>query len=147
LDWSASVPASARLGAEPPGRCRRLDGRHAACPIAIVVLASDAQGRRPWRCSANVVVSRRGDKLAGQRTHTRCVPFPPPAGVPEPVAALGTAYALHANGDIACLPGRDGRVTCAMSYRGPTAERCVAAASVPLAHPVRSIALGAPVCV
>jgi hypothetical protein len=114
LRWSASVPATARLDAEPTGRCRRLDGRHAACPIAITVLANDATRQRPWRCSATVRVPRTGDQLAGQRTDTRCTPFPPPPAVPDPAAALGTAFALDANGDIACLPASDGRVTCVM---------------------------------
>jgi len=146
LRWSAKVPATARLGAEPPGRCRRLDGRHAACPIAIAILASDGARQRPWRCSATVRVARTGDQLAGQRTDTRCTPFPPPSAVPEPAAALGTAFALDANGDTACLPASDGRVTCVMRYAAPTAERCTGAASVPLRRPARSIALGAPVC-
>jgi hypothetical protein len=144
--WSANVSATARLGAEPPGRCRRLDGRHAACPIAIAVLARDTTGRRPWRCSATVLVSRTGSGLAGQRTKTRCGRFPPPSAVPDPAAALGTAFALHANGDIACLPASDGRVTCVMRYAAPTAERCIGAASIPLRRPARSIALGAPLC-
>jgi hypothetical protein len=146
LRWSADVPASARVGAEPPGRCRRLDGRHAGCPIAITVIARDARGRWPWRCSATVLVSRTGDKLAGQRTNTRCAPFPRPSAVPDPAAALGTALALDANGDIACLPAIDGRVTCVMSYTAPTAQHCVGAASVPFGRPSRSVALGAPVC-
>jgi hypothetical protein len=146
VHWSANVPATARLGAEPPSRCRRLDGRHAACPIAIAVLASDANGQRPWRCSATVVVSRSGDRLAAQRRNTRCTPFPSPSAVPDPAAAVGTAVALDANGDIACLPGGDGRVTCVMRYTAPTAGHCIAAASVPHRRPARSVALGAPVC-
>jgi hypothetical protein len=146
LRWSANVPATARLGAEPPARCRRLDGRHAACPIAIAVLARDARGQRPWRCSATVLVSHTRGRLAGERTNTRCAPFPPPSAVPNPAAALGTAFALDANGDIACLPASDGRVTCVMRYAAPTAERCIGAASVPLRRPARSNALGAPVC-
>jgi hypothetical protein len=140
--WAATVRPTAQLGAEPPGSCRRLDGRHAACPIAIVVLARDALSRRPWRCSATVLVARAGDGLAGRRTDTRCAPFPAPAAVPDPAAALGTAAALHANGDIACLPASDGRVTCVMRY----AKGCIAAASVPLGRPGRGVALGAPVC-
>lgn len=103
-------------------------------------------GRRPWRCSATVLVSRTRGRLAGERTNTRCAPFPPPAAVPDPAAALGTAFALDVNGDIACLPANDGRVTCMMRYVAPTAERCIGAASVPLRRPARSIALGAPVC-
>ena len=146
LRWSADVPADARLGAEPPGRCRRVDGRHAACPIAIAVLASDARGPRPWRCSATVLVSRTGGRLAAQRTDTRCTPFPPPSAVPDPRASLGTALALGANGDITCLPAGDGRVTCVMIHAGPSTERCIAAASVALRRLTRSIALGAPVC-
>jgi hypothetical protein len=144
--WSAEVPAAARLGAEPPGRCRRSDGRHAACPIAIAVLANDGNGRRPWRCTATVVVSRTGDRLASKRTNTRCTPFPPASAVPDPTAAIGTAVALDANGDIACLQANDGRVTCVMRYTAPDAGRCVAAASVPQRRPARSTALGAPVC-
>jgi hypothetical protein len=144
--WSAEVPAAARLGAEPPGRCRRSDGRHAACPIAIVVLANDAKGRRPWRCAATVRVARTGDRLAAQRTDTRCTPFPPASMVPDPAAAIGTAVALDANGDVVCLPANDGRVTCVMRYAAPAAGRCIAAASVPHGRPARSIALGAPVC-
>jgi hypothetical protein len=146
LHWSAHVPVAARLGAEPAGRCRRLDGRHAACPIAIAVLASDAKGRRPWRCSATVLVSRAGDRLATERQNTRCTPFPPPSAMPDPAAAIGTAVALDANGDIACLPAGDGRVTCVMRYTAPTAGHCIAAASVPHRRPARSVALGAPVC-
>jgi hypothetical protein len=146
LRWSANVPATARLGAEPPGRCRRLDARHAACPIAITVLASDAARRRPWRCSATVRVARTGDRLAGQRTNTRCTPFPRPSAMPDPAAALGTALALDANGDIACLPASNGRVTCVMRYVAPTSAHCIGAASVPRGRPARSIALGAPVC-
>lgn len=144
--WSAEVPAAARLGAEPPGRCRRLDGRHAACPIGIAVLANDGKGHRPWRCSATVRVVRTGDGLAAQRTNTHCTPFPPASAVPDPAAAIGAAVALGANGDIACLPAGDGRVTCVMRYTAPAAARCIAAASVPQRRPARSIALGAPVC-
>ena len=144
--WSAEVPAAARLGVEPPGHCRRLDGRHAACPIAIAVLANDAKGRRPWRCSAIVRVARTGDRLATQRTGTHCTPFPPASPVPDPAAAVGTAFALDANGDIACLRANDGRMTCVMRYTAPTSGHCIAAASVPHRRPARSIALGAPVC-
>jgi hypothetical protein len=146
VHWAADVPATARLGTEPPGRCRPLNGRHAACPIAIVVLASDAKGRRPWRCSATVLVSRAGDRLATERQNTRCTPFPTPSAVPDPAAAIGTAVALDANGDIACLPAGDARVTCVMRYTAPTAGHCIAAASVPHRRPARSVALGAPVC-
>src|SRR5215218_8740040 len=146
LRWSANVDASARVGAESPARCRRLDGRHAACPIAITVLARDARGRRPWRCSATVLVSRTGARLAARRTNTRCTPFPPPSAVPDPAAALGTALALDANGDIACLPASDGRVTCVMSYTAPTAEHCIGAASVRFRRPARAVALGPPLC-
>jgi hypothetical protein len=53
---------------------------------------------------------------------------------------------VQANGDTACLPANDGRTTCAMRYRGPRAERCIGAASVPRTHPERSVAIGAPVC-
>jgi hypothetical protein len=146
VHWSADVPVAARLGAEPADSCRRLDGRHAACPIAIAVLASDAKGRHPWRCSATVLVSLTGDRLATERKNTRCTPFPRPSAVPDPAAAVGTAVALDANGDIACLPAGDGRVTCVMRYTAPTAGRCIAAASVPHRRPARSVALGAPVC-
>jgi hypothetical protein len=139
--WAANVPATARLGAEPPGHCRRLDSEHAGCRIAIAVLANGDVGRRPWRCSATVMVSRAGDRLAGWRTHTRCTPFPPPSAVPDPAAALGTAVALHANGDIACLPAGSARVTCVMSYAAPTGQPCMGAASVPLSRPARSVAL------
>jgi hypothetical protein len=144
--WAANMPATARLGAEPLGSCRRLDGRHAACPIGIAVIASGDAGRRPWRCSATVMVSRAGDELAGRRAHTRCAPFPPPSAVPDPAAALGMAVALGANGDIACLPASSGRVTCVMRYAATTGARCMGAASVPLSRPERSVALGAPVC-
>jgi hypothetical protein len=146
LRWSANVPATARLGAEPPGRCRRLDGRHAACPIAIAVLARDRKSRQPWRCSATVLVSRAGERFATERRNTHCTPFPPPSAVPDPAAAVGTAVALEANGDIACLPAGDGRVTCVMRYTTPTAGHCIAAASVPHRRPARSVAVGAPVC-
>jgi hypothetical protein len=146
LRWAANMPATARLGAEPPGSCRRLDGRHAACRIGIAVLAMGDAGPRPWRCSATVMVSRAGDELAGRRVHTRCAPFPPPSAVPDPAAALGAAVALGANGDIACLPVNRGRVTCVMRYAPTTGTPCVGAASVPLSQPERSVALGAPVC-
>jgi hypothetical protein len=145
--WAADVPASARLGAEPAGRCRRVDDRHAACPIAIVVLAHDSAGRRPFRCSANVRVSRTADRVAGQRTDTRCRPFPPLTDLADPLGALGTAFALSANGDVTCLPANAGRVTCVMRYPGPAATRCFGAASVPRARLERSVALGPPVCV
>jgi hypothetical protein len=145
LRWSASVPATARLGAEPPSRCRRLDARHGACPIAIVVLARGARGERPWRCAATVLVSRTHDqKLAAQRSNTHCTRFPRPSATPDPAAALGTAVALNAKGDVACLPASDGRMTCVMRYAAPTSERRTAAASIPLGRPARSIALGAP---
>jgi hypothetical protein len=144
LRWSASVPERARLGAEPPSRCRRVDARHAACPIAIVVLARGARGQRPWRCAATVVVSRTGHGLAAKRTNTHCTPFPSPSATPEPAAALGTAVALDANGDVVCLPASDGRMTCVMSYAARTSKRCAAAASVPVRRPARSVALGAP---
>ena len=146
VHWSADVPASARLGAEPSGSCRRLDARHAACPIAIAVLASDGKGRQPWRCSATVLVSRAGERLATERRNTHCTPFPPPSAVPDPAAAVGAAVALEAKGDIACLPAGDGRVTCVMRYTTPTAGHCIAAASVLHRRPARSVALGAPVC-
>jgi hypothetical protein len=140
--WAANVLPTARLGAEPPGRCRRVDDRRTACPIAIVILARDASGRRPWRCSAMVMIARAGGHLSARRSGTHCTPFPPPAAVPEPAAALGAAAALHANGDIACLPAGAGRVTCVMRY----AARCIGAASIPLGRPARAVALGEPVC-
>jgi hypothetical protein len=142
LRWSANVPDTARLGAEPPGSCHRLDGRHAACSIAIVVLASDGTATRPWRCAATALISRTG---AGHRVRTRCTPFPAPSAPPA-IAALGTAYALQANGDTACLPANDGRTTCVMRYRGTARTRCLGAASVPSARPERAFALGTPVC-
>jgi hypothetical protein len=145
LRWAADIPDTARLGAEPPGRCRQLDGRHGTCSIAIAILAHDASGRRPWRCSATAVIAGAGDTLAARRTGTHCVPFPPPSTDPEPAGILGTAIALGANGEVACLGAGRTRVTCVMRYR-PTAKRCVAAASVPLAHPERAVALGAPIC-
>jgi hypothetical protein len=144
LRWSASVSATARLGAEPSSRCRRLDARHGACPIAIVVLARGAGSERPWRCAATVVVSRAGHGLAAQRTNTHCTPFPPLSATPDPAATLGTAVALAANGDVACLSANDGRMTCVMSYAAPTSGRRTAAASVPLTRPARSTALGEP---
>jgi hypothetical protein len=141
--WAANVPDTARLGAEPPGACQRLDGRHVACSIAIVVLASDGTGTRPWRCAATALVSRGG---AAHRARTRCTPFPTASVAPAPVEALGTAYALQVNGDTACLAAYGGRTTCVMHYRGPRAERCVGAASVARTRPERSFALGTPVC-
>jgi hypothetical protein len=146
LRWSANVPDTARLGAEPPGSCTRVDGQHAACSIAIVVLASDGKAQRPWRCSASALIARVGRQLVARRADTRCVPFPSPSSAPAPDAALGTAYALRANGDTSCLPANGGRTTCVMRYRGPKAQWCVGAASVPRKHLVRSVALGAPVC-
>jgi hypothetical protein len=140
--WAAGVPVAARLGAEPAGPCARIDGRHAACSIAIVILADGAAGSRPWRCSATAMVTRAGGPLAASRTHTRCVAFPPPSTVPDPAAIFGTAFALNANGDVACLPASAGRVTCVMRY----ARRCVGAASVPLGRPARAVGLGPMVC-
>jgi hypothetical protein len=144
--WAANVRADARLGAEPAGPCQRLDDRHAACPVAIVVLARDASGQRPWRCTAKILVSRAAGHVAGMRTNSHCVPFPEPARVPDPSAILGTAFALDANGDVACLPANGRRVTCVMSYATPTGGNCFGAASVPLGRPSRAVALDAPVC-
>jgi hypothetical protein len=144
--WAASVRPDARLGAEPAGACRRLDARHAACPIAIAVLARDDSGRRPWRCEAHVLVARGGGKLVTRRAHTRCTPFPPPSGRPDAAGAIGTAVALNANGDVSCLAASGGRLTCALRYVAPGARRCIGAASVPLAHPARALALGTPRC-
>jgi hypothetical protein len=141
--WLANVPDTARLGAEPPGSCQRLDGRHVACSIAIVVLASDGTAARPWRCAATALVSRGG---AGRRVRTRCTPFPAPAIAPAPAEALGAAYALQANGDTSCLPANGRRTTCVMRYRRPRAQRCLGAASVSRMHPEHSFALGTPVC-
>jgi hypothetical protein len=143
LRWAAKVPDTARLGAEPPGICQRMDSRQAACSIAIVVLATDRTGTRPWRCAATALVSRGG---VSRRVHTRCTRFPSASLAPAPVETLGAAYALQANGDTACLPANDGRTTCVMRYRGPRAQRCVGAASVPRTRPERSFALGTPVC-
>jgi hypothetical protein len=145
-DWAADVPIAARLGAEPAGRCRALAARRAACPIAIALLAHDAVGRRPWRCSATVVVSRARRGITARRTGTGCTAFPPRAPETDPAAVFGTAFALDAVGDIACLPAGAGRTTCVMSYLARTGERCVRAASVPLAVLARSRALGPAVC-
>jgi hypothetical protein len=142
LLWAADVRPTARLGAEPAGGCRRVDDRRTSCPIAIVVLARDGSGQRPWRCSATVLVTRAGGHLAAQRSGSRCAPFPRPAAVPDPRAALGTATALQANGDITCLAAGTGRATCVMRY----ARRCIGAASVPLGRPAHAVALGAPIC-
>jgi hypothetical protein len=144
VHWAATVPTS--LGAEPAGSCRRLDARRAVCPIGIAVLVNDGTARRPWRCSANVIVRRAGGGLAARRTATHCTPFPSPATVPDPVAMVGTAVALDATGDLACLPAGEGRTTCVLSYVARTAERCIRAASVPPAKPADSVALGAPTC-
>ena len=48
--WAADVPATARLGAEPAGRCRRLDARRAACPIAVVELLLISPKDQPLHC-------------------------------------------------------------------------------------------------
>jgi hypothetical protein len=144
--WSAEIPADARLGAEPVGRCNRVDGRHATCHVAIALLASDRVGRRPWRCATTVMVSRTSGRPAARRTGSRCTPFPKPAAVPDPRAALGTAHALGAAGDLACLPAGTGRVTCVLRYRGAGGSRCVGAASVPLHRFASAVALGEPVC-
>jgi hypothetical protein len=144
--WLSDVPATARIAAEPPGRCRRVDRQVAACPIAIVVLAHDANGRRPWRCTATARVSLAGDEPTGRRIGTRCVRFPSPQAVSDPEAALGTAYAVQAVGDVSCLPAGDGRVTCVMRYRTPPGQRCIRAASTPAGRPERTIALGTPHC-
>jgi hypothetical protein len=144
--WAADVRADARLGAEPTARCHRLDDRHAACPVAIVILARDAAGQRPWRCTAKVLVYRAAGHVAGTRTDSHCVPFPEPSPVPDPAEMFGTAFALDANGDVACLPGNGHRATCVMSYASPTGGRCFGAASVPLGRPSRAVALDAPVC-
>jgi hypothetical protein len=144
--WSQGVLPAARLGAEPPGRCRRVDARHAACPIAIAVLVRGAAGRRPWRCSATLTVSNAGERLTARRTATRCSPLPRPAPIPDPAASLGTAIALGATGDIACVPGNDARTTCVLSYAARTGERCLRAASIPPGRPADAVALGGPVC-
>jgi hypothetical protein len=68
------------------------------------------------------------------------------ASVPDPAAMVGTAVALDAKGDIACLPAGEGRTTCVLSYVARTAEHCIRAASVPLAKPAHSRALGAATC-
>jgi hypothetical protein len=144
VSWAASVPTS--LGAEPAGPCRRLDDRRAVCPIGIALLVNDGAARRPWRCSAKVLVRRAGGRLAARRTATRCAPFPAPAGVPDPAALVGTAVALDATGDIACLPAGGGRTTCVLTYVARTAGRCIRAASVRPAKPWHALALGAPTC-
>jgi hypothetical protein len=144
VHWAASVPTS--LGAEPAGACRRLDDLRAVCPIGIALLGNDGAARRPWRCSAKVIVRRAGGGLAARRTATRCAPFPAPATVSDPAAMVGTVVALDATGDLACLPAGEGRTTCVLSYVARTAERCIRAASVPLAKPAQSVALGAPTC-
>ncbi|HMI69722.1 MAG TPA: hypothetical protein VK510_06980 [Solirubrobacteraceae bacterium] len=66
--------------------------------------------------------------------------------MPDPAAMVGTAVALDAKGDIACLPAGEGRTTCVLSYVARTAEHCIRAASVPLAKPAHSRALGAATC-
>jgi hypothetical protein len=142
LLWAANMRPSARLGAEPPGRCRQVDARVAACPIAIVILARDDAGRRPWRCAATALVARAGAPMTVRKSGSHCTPFPRPAAVPDPAAAFGAAFALHAVGDIACLPAGPGRVTCVMA----TGPRCIGAASIPLRHPAQAVALGAAVC-
>jgi hypothetical protein len=144
--WVADVPAAARLGAEPAGRCRRVDGRNAACPVAIALLANNRAGRQPWRCAATVMVTRTNGRVAARRMGSGCTPFPKPAAMPDPRAALGSAHALGAVGDIACLPGSDGRVTCVVTYRGAGGARCVGAASVPLGRFASAVALGEPLC-
>ena len=142
----SAVPAPSRIAVEPPARCRSVHGRVATCRIAIVVFAHDANGRRPWRCTATARVSLAGDEPAGRRIGTRCLVFPSPQAVPDPEAALGTAYAVQAAGDVSCLPAGDGRVTCVMRYRASTGQRCIRAASTPVGRPERTIALGTPHC-
>jgi hypothetical protein len=61
-------------------------------------------------------------------------------------ALFGTAFALDAVGDLACLPAGAGRTTCVMSYAATTGQRCLRAASVPRAVIARSRALGPAVC-
>jgi hypothetical protein len=116
------------------------------CPIGIALLVHDGATRLPWRCSAKVLVWRAGGRLEGRRTATRCVPFPRPTSMPDPAAMVGTAVALDAKGDIARLPAGEGRTTCVLSYVASTAQRCLRAASVPLAKPAHSRALGAATC-
>jgi hypothetical protein len=123
VHWAASVRSS--LGAEPAGPCRRMDARRAVCPIGIALLVNDGAIRLPWRCSAEVLVWRAGGRLEGRRTATRCVPFPRPTSMPDPAAMVGTAVALDAQGDIACLPAGEGRTTCVLSYVASTAQRCI----------------------
>jgi hypothetical protein len=146
LRWFETVPVTARVGAEPPGACRRLDTQRFACTIGIVVLVNDGHSRRPWRCSAMALVSGVGDELRARRANTRCEPFPPLTEVADPAGQIGTAFALHANGNVSCLRAGGGRLTCVMRYRGPTATRCVGAASVPVKDLQRAAALGTPVC-
>jgi hypothetical protein len=144
--WAVDVSIAARLGAEPAGGCRALDATRAACPIAIALLARDGVGPRPWRCAATVVVSRAGGPVTARRTGTHCTAFPPRAPAPDPAAMFGTAFALDAVGDLTCLPAGAGRTTCVMSYVAPTGQRCLRAASVPLAVLGRSRALGPALC-
>ena len=144
--WLVGVPAASRIGAEPPGLCRRVDRQIAACAIAVVVLVHDANGRRPWRCAATARISLAGDQPSGRRVGTRCARFPSPRTGADPAAALGTAYAVQAAGDVSCLPAGDGRVTCVMSYRTSTGQRCMRAATTPAGRPERSIVLGAQRC-
>ena len=144
--WAAVLPTASRLGAEPAGGCRARDATRAACPIAIALLANDGVARRPWRCSATVVVSRAGGLVTARRTGTRCIAFPPRAPDPDPAALFGAAFALDAVGDLACLPAGAGRTTCVMSYTAPTGQRCLRAAWVPLAVLGRSRALGPAGC-
>jgi hypothetical protein len=66
--------------------------------------------------------------------------------MPDPAAMVGTAVALDAKGDIACLPAGEGRTTCVLSYVASTAQHCIRAASVPLAKPAHSRALGGATC-
>jgi hypothetical protein len=146
LRWSADVPATARMGAEPAATCRQLGRGRSTCPIAILILANDGKARRPWRCSATVVVSPTHGALAARRTNTHCVPFPPTTESPDPTGAFGTAFALQANGHTACLRAGYRRMTCVMRYRRPDATHCIAAASVPIRRLERSVALGAPRC-
>src|SRR5262249_52967914 len=97
-------------------------------------------------CATTVMVSRTNGRVAARRTDSHCAPFPKPAAMPDPRAALGSAHALGAVGDIACLPAGDGRVTCVVTYRGAGGARCIGATSVPLGRFASAVGLGEPLC-
>jgi hypothetical protein len=143
--WSAGLPTT--LGAEPAGACRQIPDGRAACRLGLAMLGDEPAEPKPHRCSATALVSGTPNNLAVHRTDVGCTPFPAPAASPDPVAAFGAAFVLHATGDLTCLPAIPRRSTCVLRYLTWTGQRCHAAASIPENRPAHARALGAARCI